>query len=233
MMIPIVKIKKMIEGLLEYVVQDFKNTPDEKDTFLYKVLNGTVDGNFDFYQQAKKLFTRTENDPKMLRVVYEYPKDRNGLPVYVIREPGKLKGPANSIGKIDTFIDAIPQYRDSRQSEYEIVCFSDNMMESILMSEVMYVLLVASYDTLADQFITIEYSIKELMVSNELMPLPIFIKSIALSVSDDQMVPGLVDSLMLGKILFGKVNQEDSFALGEGNRLPGLPGVDSEIIGSF
>ena len=33
-MIPIVKIKKMIEGLLEYVVQDFKNTPDEKDTFL-------------------------------------------------------------------------------------------------------------------------------------------------------------------------------------------------------
>lgn len=211
-MLQIVKIKKILEDLLEYVHQDYANhQDDETQTFLYKVLNGTQDGNYDFYQQGKKLFLRTQENPNNLKVTYEYPKDRNSIPVYVIREPAKIEGPANTIGKIEQFIGNYPQYRDNRRFNFEIMCFSMNMMESILMSEVMYALLLGAYDILANQFILVEYSMKELMMENNIMPTPIFIRSIGLDLVDDEISPGLVDSVLLGKIIFGKVNQRDSY----------------------
>lgn len=211
-MLQIVQIKKLLEDLLEYVHQDYANhQDDETQTFLYKVLYGTVDGNYDFYQQAKKLFLRTQENPNNLKVIYEYPKDRSSIPVYVIREPGKIEGPANSIGKIEKFIGDIPQYRDNRQFNFEIMCFSTNMMESILMSEIMYALLLGAYDILASRYLLIDYSMKELMMENNLMPTPIFIRSIGLNLVQDEVVPGTVDSILLGKIIFGEVNQKDSY----------------------
>lgn len=64
------------------------------------------------------------------------------------------------------------------------------------------------------------------------MPTPIFIRSIGLDLSSEEIVPGLVDSTLLGNIIFGKVNQEDSFVLGDPTSVGGLPGVESEITGN-
>ena len=70
---------------------------------------------------------------------------------------------------------------------------------------------------------------KELMMENHLMPTPIFIRSIGLELSSEEIAPGLVDTTLLGKIIFGKVNQVDSIALGNPAITDGLPGVESEI----
>lgn len=230
-MIQIVKIKKIVESCLEYVQTDFESKNNEKDSFLYKVLGDTQDGSYNFYEQAKNLFLRKETNPNNIKVLLEYPKDRAGLPSYVIREPGKTGGIANSIGKIESFMGGVPMYRDTRQYGLEIMCFSVNMNESILMSEVLYALLLGSWDTLASQFLKIEFTMKELMMQNNLMPTPIFIRSIGLDLSSEEIVPGLVDTSLLGKIIFGKVNQVDSIALGDPTSIDGLPGVESEIVG--
>lgn len=230
-MLQIVKIKKIIESCLEYVQTDFESKKNEKDSFLYKVLGGTQDGSYNFYEQAKNLFLRKETNPNNIKVLLEYPKDRAGLPSYVIREPGKKSGIANSIGKIESFMGGVPMYRDTRQYGLEIMCFSVNMNESILMSEILYALLLGSWDLLASQFLKIEFSMKELMMQNNLMPTPIFIRSIGLDLSSEEIVPGLVDTSLLGKIIFGKVNQVDSIALGDPTSIDGLPGVESEIVG--
>lgn len=232
-MIQIVKIKKIVESCLEYVQTDFESKSDEKDSFLYKVLGDTQDGSYNFYEQAKNLFLRKETNPNNIKVLLEYPKDRAGLPSYVIREPGKKSGIANSIGKIESFMGDVPMYRDTRQYGLEIMCFSVNMNESILMSEVLYALLLGSWDLLASQFLKIEFSMKELMMENHLMPTPIFIRSIGLELSSEEIAPGLVDTTLLGKIIFGKVNQVDSIALGNPAITDGLPGVESEIKGSW
>lgn len=126
----------------------------------------------------------------------------------------------------------VPMYRDTRQYGLEIMCFSVNMNESILMSEILYALLLGSWDTLASQFLKIEFTMKELMMQNNLMPTPIFIRSIGLDLSSEEIVPGLVDTSLLGKIIFGKVNQVDSIALGDPTSIDGLPGVESEITGN-
>lgn len=230
-MLQIVKIKKIVEACLEYVQTDFESKTDEKDSFLYKVLGDTQDGSFNYYEQAKNIFLRKETNPNNIKVVLEYPKDKTGLPAYVIREPGKKGGIANSIGKIESFMGGIPMYRDTRQYGLEIMCFSVNMNESILMSEILYALLLGSWDILASQFLKIEFTMKELMMQNNLIPIPIFIRSIGLDLSSEETVPGLADSSLLGKIIFGKVNQVDSVALGETTTTDGLPGVESEIVG--
>lgn len=231
-MLQIVKIKKIVEACLKYVQTDFESKTDEKDSFLYKVLGDTQDGSFNYYEQAKNIFLRKETNPNNIKVVLEYPKDKTGLPAYVIREPGKTGGIANSIGKIESFMGGVPMYRDTRQYGLEIMCFSVNMNESILMSEVLYALLLGSWDLLASQFLKIEFSMKELMMENHLMPTPIFIRSIGLELSSEEIAPGLVDTTLLGKIIFGKVNQVDSIALGNPAITDGLPGVESEIKGS-
>ena len=226
-MLQIVKIKKIVEACLEYVQTDFESKTDEKDSFLYKVLGDTQDGSFNYYEQAK----RKETNPNNIKVALEYPKDKTGLPAYIIREPGKTGGIANYIGKIESFMGGVPMYRDTRQYGLEIMCFSVNMNESILMSEILYALLLGSWDTLASQFLKIEFTMKELMMQNNLMPTPIFIRSIGLDLSSEEIVPGLVDTSLLGKIIFGKVNQVDSIALGDPTSIDGLPGVESEIVG--
>lgn len=202
-MLNIIFVKKLMEGLMEYVYQDLRDKP-EQETFLYKLLKDSKDGNFDFFEQAKSLFSRNQGSPRKIRVLLEYPKDKTSLPAYVIREPGKSKGPANTIGKIDGFYPGTNnyQYSDSRTSNYELMCFSDNMLESIMMSEILYALLVASLESLTTHFDTVEYTMKELMMNNELIPNPIFIRSIGLEVSCTELIPGLVDSELLGKVLF-------------------------------
>ena len=64
-MLQIVQIKDILNQLLEYIPLDYENyKDDESKTFLYQVLYGTKDGNFDFYEQAKKMFLRTDSPYK-------------------------------------------------------------------------------------------------------------------------------------------------------------------------
>lgn len=208
-MIQIIKIKKLIENLLCYVREDFQNN-EKENTFLYKVLGDLKEGNFNFYEQAKSLYIRTNQNPNTIQVSLECPKDRTSIPAYVIREPAKDESEFNSIGKISA-IEPNLLYRDSRKMSIEIMCFSENILESILMSEVLYALFVGSYDVLADMFISIDFSTTEVLMENQLIPNPIFIKIIRLQVVVDEYIPGIIDTTLLSKIIFGKVNQKDSY----------------------
>lgn len=232
-MLNIIYLKKLVAGLMEYIYQESIKATDPKKTFLYKLLNGNAEGKVDFYQQALSIYSRTPNNPRNISVSLEYPKDKSPLPVYVIREPGKVKGPANSIGKIEGIYPGEYggiEYADSRESNYEIMCFSDNMIESIIMSEVLYALLVSSYDILAQRFDTIDFSMKELMVNNDLIPVPIFIKSISVNVSCREIIPGLgINEELLGKILFQDAGISSTF-LTENESIGGMPGGESEIL---
>lgn len=230
-MINIIYVKQIVDSLMEYIYQDINSTGPRENTFLYKLLYGIKDGNFDFYDQAQKIYSRNPNYPNNIRVVLEYPKDRTSLPCYVIREPGKDRGPVGNIGKIESFngYDGTPQYLDSRESNFEIMCFTDNMLESILMSEVLYALLISAHDMMTDKFDTIDYGMKELMTQNDLAPTPLFIKSIRLDVSSSEIIPSLVDNDLLGKIIFQKA-EISAMEFTDNVHRNGLPGAESEII---
>mgnify|MGYP000347041729 CR=1 FL=1 len=230
-MLQIIQMKDIINQLLRYIPADFEKYKNEEEkSFLYQLLYGNKDGNFDFYEQAKKLYTRPEDNPRKIEVRLEFPKDRTGLPSYVIREPGKNKNEANSIGKM-TGLQTISggyQIRDSREYNFDVMCLSDNILESILMSEVLYALLLGAYNVLSTMFMKIDFNMTEIIAEQSLTPTPIFFRSLRIDLASDELVSTLVDEELLHKIAFEDAGIEAI----EGNNYPrlGIPGVESEII---
>lgn len=202
-MLQITQIKAIITRLLIFVQEDYKNNTEE-NTFLYKTFYGVKDGNFDFYEQGKKLFLRNDSNPRNLRVLLEFPKDKTKTPAYVIREPSKRTSEFNSIGKLTGQFDHTGKMilRDSRNYEFEVMCVSDNFLESILMSEILYSLLLGSYNILSQSFQSISFSMKEVMINADVIPLPFFLRSIGLNLTSDEHVPTIEEMPLLKKVLF-------------------------------
>lgn len=202
-MLQITQIKAIITRLLIFIQEDYKNNVEE-DTFLHKTFYGVKDGNFDFYEQGKKLFLRNDSNPRNLRVLLEFPKDKTKIPAYVVREPSKRTSEFNSIGKLTGQFDHTGKMilRDSRNYEFEVMCVSDNFLESILMSEILYSLLLGSYNILSQSFQSISFSMKEVMINADVIPLPFFLRSIGLNLTSDEHVPTIEEMPLLKKVLF-------------------------------
>lgn len=192
-MLQVIQIKQLVENLLSFIPRNeerFKDTPEK--SFLYKMYHGKTDGNFDFYVQAKSVFTRMATSPNQIRVYMEYPKDKSVLPCYVVREPARKESPFNSIGKMTGQIDPYGMniMRDSRQANFEILCFSENTLETIIMAETLYALFMSIYNVLAANYSRIDFGMSEIMMNHELIiPVPILIRSLSLDIVYDEFIP--------------------------------------------
>jgi hypothetical protein len=186
----IIKLKKIVDALIEYVRDDYesKYPSREDETFLHQALHGTSDADYDFYVQAKEIFLRTSTSPRKIKTGLMFPRQVQGTPHIHVREPAKQNGPFNSLGNNfggDLVIGAddalYTEYFDSKRSAFEIVITSDNPMESILVSEVIYSLLLAAKDTLTlNLFQTLTFSMRELIMNNDVQTPYLYVKSITM-----------------------------------------------------
>lgn len=208
-LIPVVKLKRLLDGLIEYVRTDFESRTNESDTFLYKALDGNrVDG-FDFYEEGKNIFLRTSTSSRKIETRLMFTKDIAPTPTIHVREPMREKGIYNSIGGISGTRINLPndgyteEYRDTKKANYEYVITSDNPLETILISEVIYNLLLGAWETLQSQWFDLfDFSQKELIANNELVPYPLYIKSINILVQFQNTVPGIQLDTLCGAINF-------------------------------
>lgn len=190
-MILIARIKQIVDGLLNYIQYDFESVP-ENETFLYHMFYGTRDGSFDFYEQAKSIFLRKNTNPRKIQVKMEYPKDKSHMPCIIVREPGRSTDKAAPLGGygapvLDQF--GAEQYeregfRQPAFAKIDLMCFSDNMLESILIGEVLYALLIGARNTFEEEFAYFDFSTDELIAQNDLFPQPIIIKNVVIEVED-------------------------------------------------
>lgn len=190
-MITVARIKQIVDGLLAYVEADYNSVP-ENQTLLYHMFYGLKDGKFDFYEQAKEIFLRKNTNPRKIETRMEYPKDKSHMPCIIIREPGKSQGEVRPLGgfgipPLDEFGE--PNYKregfiESYISSINLMCFSENMLESTLIGEVLYTLLVGARNTLEAEFEKFSFQAQELIAENSLFPTPILIKNIVLEIED-------------------------------------------------
>lgn len=207
-MIIIARIRQIIDGLLNYVQSDYEALPEEQ-TFLYQMFYGTKDRNFDFYEEAKKLFLRRNTSPRKLRTVLEYPLDKSHLPCVVIREPARKQVHDAPIGGYglpveDLFGDPEHQREGFRQpsfSSVSIMCFSDNSLESVLICEVLYSLLIGARNTLEEEFVKFVFNTNELIMENKLFPTPILIKSIDLEIEEIDRYASIIRPELINKFI--------------------------------
>lgn len=210
-MLPLIQLKKIVEKLIDYPIEEHNDQNlSESETFLYKLLYGQKDGIYDFYEQAKAIFLRTNKDPRKMRIQLEYPKDKTTLPAIILREPTRDEGDSNTIGKAyeevlsfgnTSFRD---NFRDSKQFDFSIICFSNSTLESILISEVLYSLLVGAYDTLASIYNKVGYSMREIMVNTEMAPTPIIMREVRIKLQVDNYIPSLIKQEFLSELNFNE-----------------------------
>lgn len=192
-MMQIARIKEITLGLLDWVSNDLKNATADEQTFLYKVLGNSEDGSFNFFKQAKGIYGRNAENARKIGVSMEFPRDRMNVPLYVVREPRRIPNQDAAIGGyVESYMGIGSdggEYRDTKQFSFTILCVSENFLESILLSEVLYSLYLAAWETLDKEFTRISFGLEEVVAESNIFPIPLFMRAINLNFSSENYVP--------------------------------------------
>lgn len=211
--IGIIKIKKLVDTLIAYVKEDYEahcpsNTPE---SFIERCFDEfDEDGGVIYSETAKDIFFRDQSTNRKLETRLMFDRDRALLPTIHVREPAKSKGAQDGVGNMgeDFFINGDTTYQHERRrsfnSQFELMITSGNRHEVIIIEEVIVGLLLSIQDTIAlnTPFYLFELSVRELMANNELIPTPLFIKSIMLNVGYDKIYPDITEMDKINRIVF-------------------------------
>lgn len=210
--LPIFDLKTIVDSLLEWVKDDFASSPSDEHTWLYLFCKGN--GNYDgkFFKTAKEIFIRDGLNKNTIQTSFEFPKSIVGSPCIVIREPSRVNGDSNTVGKI--YPEVIPVsspvpgqpgididvFTDSKKFSYDFLCVSANFFESLVISEVLYGLMLGAMDTLARAFITVEFSAREITIENGMVPFPIFLRVFTVDLQANFRSPSITQNQYLDKV---------------------------------
>ena len=85
--IPEVHLKSIIDAILDKVKADYISNGN--NSFLYKCYNGVVSGNYNFFDQAVKIFNRTIDDPRTIDTRLLFDRERASLPTIHVTVPSE------------------------------------------------------------------------------------------------------------------------------------------------
>jgi hypothetical protein len=202
MFIPITKVKAILDALITLIRSDYDAAianGTETECFLYRVLNGSALGDFDFYEQGVNIFVRTDASARQIQTRMGFDLGTSTLPTIYVHQPNEAMRGVNTIG---FGYDTNEFYTNADQSmvdklfrgfggTFEYVITSVNVMETILIYEVLHAALISSIDTFDEYFNNITFTGKELIAKSEQIPDPLFIKCIQLDVDYIKQVPRL------------------------------------------
>lgn len=220
MKIGIVKIKSLIQALLDFVRQDYTDNVaagTEQESFLYRVMQENETEEFDFWQLAKTLIQRDDSDSRKLEVRLMFDPTRAPLPTIFVREPSTSKGKSDSLGYItgDLFVNESGGIQEERRrtffSNYQLMITSANQYETIVLKYLILSLLVGAQDTLIgldsegnyeNPFYNFNFVAGEQIANSDLIPNPLFIQTVDIQSDYEFNVPDLSENQLLGSILF-------------------------------
>ncbi len=186
--IPILSVKKMIDGILERIKSNYNSYQDEAKTWLYLVLSGNDLDGYDFYKEAKNIFLRSETSQRQIKVKFAFEKERMSLPNIIIRLSSDDKKGVNSIGygvSEDGFIDVgggniVNTVSRGFGQSIELVFTSPSMMETTLIYETMYAAIEANINSFNYVYNNLEIKGRDLPPVNQ-DSFILYAKSIVLS----------------------------------------------------
>ena len=229
--IPTLKIKKILDTLVSIIRLDYtthKAAGTYQDSWLWRVFGGVKYGNFDYYVQAIEILcTRDDNSPRKLNIRKEFSLvDKPLCPTIYINSPSEREEGVNSIGYgQDTGLyyvnqdgSTTDQYFATFGGDYELIVYSPNPDENELLYRFLEALFISANDTLTLSFDGIfKFSGKLLMMKEDALSPPIFMKSWAIYIQHRVEVPKLaISETMLNDIEFEGHFAEEPPPYGEG-----------------
>jgi hypothetical protein len=201
MEISIVKIKRIVEGLIDWVRQDLIDMAAAQTptlSWLYMEFNDLNSDDTSFYLQLKSLIEKGDNDQRNLLVRLMFDKTRANLPTIHIHYPNEDgRSGDNTLNTGFMGIEVINDqnvnlYSRSFIGQYELIITGGNSLEVVMLYEFLDGLLIAGADTLAAAFDKFEFSGKQLAANQDIIPFLTFYRAIGLSLQRKKIVHSLI-----------------------------------------
>lgn len=208
--LPEVRLKKICDALIEYLVTDLKERLDageENKSYLYLLFHEDEYDNTpsEYYNQAKILFLRKESDTRYLRIFPIFDRRRAELPTIHIVVPQDSES-ILSIGDIEGEVyQEILSEKLIRgfETQFNLITTSDNIMEVIIINYVLRALLIGSVSNLdVVGFINPRFSVQDLTARPELLPANTYVKGLAMFASYSDIVPTVGKSDGVQRVIF-------------------------------
>ena len=198
MEITIVKLKKIVDGLIDWVREDLTaNQAYLTNSWLYSVFNDVVLDDHNFFEQIKSLVEKGDEDRRKLETRLMFDKERANLPTIHIHYPNEDGNSGDNTLNTGYIISEEVDGKDvnyfsrSFVGQYELIITGGNSLEVVMLYEFMDALLIAAADTLSYNFDIFRFSGKQLMTNPEIIPHLTFYRAIGLSLQSKKIVPSL------------------------------------------
>lgn len=199
MEINIVKIKSVLDSLINWVRQDLiANELTPTQSWLYMEFNDVILDDTNFYTQLKHVIEQGDDDQRRLEVRLMFDKERANLPTIHIHYPSEDgKSGDNSLNTGFLGIEVIDGGNTNLHSrsfigQYELIITGGNSLEVIMLYEFLDGLMIAGADTLSYNFDKFEFSGKQLMANQDIIPYLTYYRAIGLSLQNKKIVRSLV-----------------------------------------
>lgn len=194
MNIPIITLYNTLKTLLNDVKTDLTtNQLTPTKSWLYREFGGLSLEGYNFYENLKHNIQLT-NDTRQLELRLMYDPSRANLPtMHLIYPAENTRSGSNFIGTGDLGTDENGYSYKSRSfvGDYEIIITGVNSVQVVSLYEFLDALLIASADKLASMFDIFHFNGKQLMLDPESYNLPIFYRSVGVSVQVNKVVSKL------------------------------------------
>lgn len=221
LLIPEIIIQDAVNSILASIVANWDLNVDKTNTALYRMLNGNVHGNYDYYEQAQSVFLKNDSNQRKIQVKSSYPTDKSEFPCIVINNSSRSTEGVNSIGFGEgvgspIFDDINQTYATNTSrsfgSTYSILILSDNKNEVNLIYYVLEAFLVVKeifeHLTLCG-LENLKISGREMLRLPDEIPVNAFVKSLQLTFFSTQVVDQLTANSMLQNLKFGGLASEN------------------------
>lgn len=180
---PDIKLKAVLDAILGKIRSDYVDAGVKSTTFLYKMYNGLVSGNYVFLDEAVKIFTRTGDDPRIIDTRLLFDRERVSLPTIHVTIPSE-EPHGDGIGQDDGYVantlDAESSAPNQTMTEYytrgyntkfELIITGSNSFEVVLIFTTLKAALINNVESLeVNGFRNPKISGGDLKINEQLTP---------------------------------------------------------------
>lgn len=209
--VPEIVIKNLLEKGIQFVRNDYANTPDKEKTLLYRLFNGVSLGAYDFYRQLVEILSRNQTDPRHLEVNYFFNGERAKYPTIHITLPNEnpyADGLGIDAGAEDPIpanldFDEITIYNRNFRCTYNIVITSENSLEVIALYHFLRSLMISLFIDLENSLLSNpKLSGGDISMLSDLIPTNIFMRNIGLEFNYNVAALSLKEIPSFGTLIF-------------------------------
>jgi hypothetical protein len=204
MVISIVKIKILIDNLLSWVRSDLvANRNDITKSWLYDTFNEVEIGDINFFEQLKQLIEKGDEDSRKIETRLMFDKSLSNLPAFHVHYPAEEgKSGDNTLNTGFQFLEEGDYFSKSYIGQYDIIVTAGNSIECVMLYEFMNALLIGAAETLATTFDKFEFSGKQLMTNQDIIPYLTYYRAIGISLQNKKVVRSLSQQTVYSDINF-------------------------------